>query len=266
MKLFKNKKADGTDYFAALEEMSAIAAEEAALLKQIFVDYKSEQLETYRKEMHALEHRCDTVKHNMVTALTKEFLPPVNREDLFRLAHLADDFTDAIESVVAFLYMANVSSLKEDTPAFAELISDSAQTVVELFKETTHDLNEIFACKDIRCRLEGESELKASAHPAICQLLLANLCRNAYVHTPQAGTLRIVWGNKDFSICNTGPKALDSSHIFQRFYKDSSNPGSTGLGLSLCQAICQQYQWPITYSYKKGEHIFHVALCPHPNS
>ncbi len=137
---------------------------------------------------------------------------------------------------------------------------------VELFNETTHDLNEIFAYKDIRCRLEGESELKASAHPALCQLLVANLCRNAYVHTPQAGTLRIVWGNKDFSVCNTGPKALDSSHIFQRFYKDSSNPSSTGLGLSLCQAICQQYHWPITYSYKNGEHIFHVALCPHPNS
>ena len=29
MKLFKNKKAEGTDYFAALEEMSEIAAEEA---------------------------------------------------------------------------------------------------------------------------------------------------------------------------------------------------------------------------------------------
>ena len=137
---------------------------------------------------------------------------------------------------------------------------------VELFNETTHDLNEIFAYKDIRCRLEGESELKASAHPALCQLLVANLCRNAYVHTPQAGTLSIVWGNKDFSVCNTGPKALDSSHIFQRFYKDSSNPSSTGLGLSLCQAICQQYHWPLTYSYKNGEHIFHVALCPQPNS
>ena len=39
MKLFKNKKADGTDYFAVLEEMSAIAEEEAALLKQKFDDY-----------------------------------------------------------------------------------------------------------------------------------------------------------------------------------------------------------------------------------
>ena len=158
MKLFKNKKADGTDYFAALEEMSAIAAEEAALLKQIFADYKSEQLETYRKEMHALEHRCDTVKHNMVTALKKEFLPPVNREDLFRLAHLADDFTDAIESVVAFLYMANVSSLKEDTPAFAELISDSAQTVVELFKEFRNFKKSLNELKNVVVKLNDLEE------------------------------------------------------------------------------------------------------------
>ena len=131
---------------------------------------------------------------------------------------------------------------------------------VELFKETTHDLNEIFAYKDIRCRLEGECELIASAHPALCQLLVANLCRNAYVHTPQAGTLRIVWSNKDFRVCNTGTKALDNSRIFQRFYKDSANPGSTGLGLSLCQAICLQYHWQISYAFLDHEHVFHVSF------
>lgn len=158
MKLFKNKKADGTDYFAALEEMSEIAAEEAALLKRFFSDYKADQLETYRLEMHALEHRCDTVKHNMVTALTKEFLPPVNREDLFRLAHLADDLTDAIESVVAFLYMANVSSLREDTHAFAELISDSAETVVELFKEFRNFKKTLNELKNVVVKLNDLEE------------------------------------------------------------------------------------------------------------
>ena len=81
------------DYFEALVNMSLYALEEAKLLKDILSDFKPEVLEEQRARMHELEHRCDMEKHDMTTALVKEFLPPIERDDLFRLSHVTDDLT-----------------------------------------------------------------------------------------------------------------------------------------------------------------------------
>ena len=123
------------DYFESLVNMSVYALEEANLLKSIFVDFKPEELEEQRSRMHDLEHRCDMEKHDLTTALVKEFLPPVDRDDLFRLSHVTDNLTDSVESVVAFLYMADIKSLRADAVAFAELIIECCENAVRLLKE-----------------------------------------------------------------------------------------------------------------------------------
>ena len=51
-----------------------------------------------------------------------------------------------------------VSSLKEDTPAFAELISDSAQTVVELFKEFKNFKKSLNELKNVVVKLNDLEE------------------------------------------------------------------------------------------------------------
>ena len=123
------------DYFESLVNMSVYALEEANLLKSIFVDFKPEELEEQRSRMHDLGHRCDMEKHDLTTALVKEFLPPVDRDDLFRLSHVTDNLTDSVESVVAFLYMADIKSLRADAVAFAELIIECCENAVRLLKE-----------------------------------------------------------------------------------------------------------------------------------
>ena len=123
------------DYFESLVNMSVYALEEANLLKSIFVDFKPEELEEQRSRMHDLEHRGDMEKHDLTTALVKEFLPPVDRDDLFRLSHVTDNLTDSVESVVAFLYMADIKSLRADAVAFAELIIECCENAVRLLKE-----------------------------------------------------------------------------------------------------------------------------------
>jgi len=116
----KNKK--GFDYFECLVNMSGFALEEAKLLKEILSDYHPDTLKEQRVRMHELEHGCDLIKHDMTTALVKDFLPPIDREDLFRLSHVTDNLTDKVESVVVFLYMADIETLRSDAEQFVDLI------------------------------------------------------------------------------------------------------------------------------------------------
>ena len=136
----------------------------------------------------------------------------------------------------------------------------------QYFRQAAEDLDEIFAGKHIDCQIEEVAPLQVLAHPALCELLVANLLRNAFLHTPPEGRFLVRWDSRGFSIRNTGNKALDKDHIFQRFYKDSRTSSSSGLGLSICQAICHQYHWPLQYGFEEGSHCFSLRVFPQPES
>ena len=85
--------------------------------------------------MHELEHACDLKKHALTTALAQEFLPPIERDDLFRLSHVTDDLADCIDNALSFLYVAAIGTIRPDAIAFADLIIESSERVTELLRE-----------------------------------------------------------------------------------------------------------------------------------
>lgn len=131
--MFNKKK--GYDYFSTLVKMSQFALEEARLLKQIVENYDPDKLDENRQKMHAIEHDCDTLKHELSTELVKDFLPPIDREDLFLLAHVTDDLTDSVESVVVFFYMANLKAMRPDIVELCDLVVKCCESVVEMLEE-----------------------------------------------------------------------------------------------------------------------------------
>ena len=61
------------------------------------------------------------------------------------------------------------------------------------------------------------------------------------------------------SVCNSGGGgALDAEHIFERFYQGTKKEGSTGLGLSIVDAVCRLYGLRVGYSYINRCHCFSV--------
>ncbi len=131
MKLKKEK----FNYFDTLVQMSQYALDEAKLLHASLSDYDPDKLDELRKKMHELEHACDIVKHSLTTALIKDFLPPVDREDLFTLSHITDNLTDTVESIVTFFYMADIRVLREDTSAFTALMVECCENTVKMMEE-----------------------------------------------------------------------------------------------------------------------------------
>ncbi len=135
LKGIKKESSKKFDYFECLVNMSELALKEAQLLKATFDNFGTADMEGVRKEMHGLEHSCDIIKHSLSAALVKEFLPPIDREDLFMLSHVTDDLTDKIESVLIFFYMANITALRDDAREFADMIISCCENVVGMLKE-----------------------------------------------------------------------------------------------------------------------------------
>lgn len=137
-----------------------------------------------------------------------------------------------------------------------------------LARQAVENLQEIFASKNIACRYGEtgtgpeepmEKDVDAVIDPVLCRLLVDNLLKNAFVHTPPNGEIRIFLAPDRFSVSNSGSSPLPPGKIFERFYQQDSSKGTAGLGLAICQAICQEYGLQLSYSFEDGMHCFQVT-------
>lgn len=66
-------------------------------------------------DMHKVEHAADEKKHEVLDALVKAFITPIEREDIILLSQNIDEVTDKIEDVMLRLYYNNIQSIRPDS-------------------------------------------------------------------------------------------------------------------------------------------------------
>jgi uncharacterized protein Yka (UPF0111/DUF47 family) len=131
-------KRGGYNYFDFFIEMMECARNGARLLEQTLEDFQPARLKAIMEQMHDIEHSADMKKHEMTEHLVAEFLPPIDREDIARLAAIQDDLIDSIEDVLIAMYMYGVNSCREDVAGMASIITTCTKELVALLKDFRH--------------------------------------------------------------------------------------------------------------------------------
>lgn len=131
----KNK---GYDYFNAFIEQTDYAYQSAKLLHKIVKDYSLKEMDNNLKEMHLIEHSADLSKHEMIKQLSKEFIAPIEREDIVHLAQQIDKVTDDIEDVLIAIHMYNINRMKPEVTKFTFSITVCCNTLLTVMKEFPH--------------------------------------------------------------------------------------------------------------------------------
>lgn len=145
----KKKKNKGYNYFEGLVSFTEFSCQAAELLHSILSNYNPDKLEAQMNEMHEIEHDADIAKHDMISHLTKEFITPIDREDISTLAQEIDNVTDTIEDVLMQLYMYNIQTIKPESLEFSETIvlcCNALKTAMEdfhNFKKSTNIMTNI---------------------------------------------------------------------------------------------------------------------------
>ncbi len=128
-------KKENNYYFDNFEKGIASANEAATLLKECFENYDAANVQSHLGDMHMIEHTADGIKHEMRERLVKEFLPPIEREDIMELSHCIDDVTDSIEDVLVGMYMYGIKELRPEAKKFTELIVRCCAALQEMGRE-----------------------------------------------------------------------------------------------------------------------------------
>jgi signal transduction histidine kinase len=93
--------------------------------------------------------------------------------------------------------------------------------------------------------------------PDLLDILLNNLFSNASNHNLLNGYISIELKQNSFVISNTGaPGALNEKRLFSRFYKETVNSNSNGLGLSIIKQISKVSSITSSYQFTGNMHSF----------
>ena len=130
-----------------------------------------------------------------------------------------------------------------------------------LVRRVSEDFREIYASRGMRFELRERAALTAAMNPSLATSLVSNLVKNAFVHSEPGSEIVVEVEERMLRVCNTaaaGP--LDGAHIFDRFYQGTKKEGSTGLGLSIVDAVGRLYGLDVSYAYAGERHCFTVVF------
>lgn len=123
------------NYFDGFIKMSEKAKECADYLSNSMNSYDKNTLEKQTEEIHDIEHRSDLIKHEIMANLVKEFLPPIEREDITNIIHYLDNVVDNIEDILVKMYILNLDSVTDETLEFSKLIVSCVDMLAKCVEE-----------------------------------------------------------------------------------------------------------------------------------
>ena len=116
------RKQRSNEYFEGFVSGMESACKAAEYLEDLVAHFDSEKLADQIDEIHAIEHEADINKHKLMQKLAKEFITPIEREDIILLLQQIDNVTDFIEDVVRKMFMYNTMSMRTEALEFAAII------------------------------------------------------------------------------------------------------------------------------------------------
>jgi uncharacterized protein len=145
-------------FFVLFEESAKNAAEVARQFKDLMDNW--ENVPEKVNNIIALEHKSDTVAHEIIALVHRTFVTPFDREDIALLAHSMDDIVDFIEATADTLLIYKIQCPTARAKELADIIFETTLEVERAISELRQKLNlkNILAhCVEIN-RLENKAD------------------------------------------------------------------------------------------------------------
>jgi signal transduction histidine kinase len=137
---------------------------------------------------------------------------------------------------------------REDTRA-----GSGVCVVAESIEQAVERHRHLIAHKPVEVVLQLDRSVTLPADPALLDILIGNLVRNAFSYT-DSGTVTLQQDSAGFSVADTGRGMSEQAagQAFLRHFRDMASTGA-GIGLALVKRICDQQGWQVRLESRPGE-------------
>lgn len=154
------------------------------------------------------------------------------------------------EALLLLTRIENQALLPRKTTNFSQITHRSVQTFQELAE-----------LKGLPMESDILPEVEVNIEPALGEILVGNLLKNAVRHNISDGWIRVQLNQRRLCIENTGavPK-VPTEQLFGRFETQANAGHSLGLGLAIVRKICDVHGFDLQYLYDNGIHQLTVTF------
>lgn len=104
-----------------------------SILTKGLEDFENVNLLEFKNSVHTVEHEADILKHEYEEKLAKEFITPIDREDIFVLYDNIDDLIDSIDEVSYKLYLRNYTLLPKNLNIMIDKSFEAIKSLKDIF-------------------------------------------------------------------------------------------------------------------------------------
>lgn len=123
------------NYYDMFVENTTYCVMAAEFLNKRMNDFDITSMPADLIALHEIEHEADVKKHEMSRKLAREFITPIEREDIIALSQQIDTVTDAIEDVLIGMHTFYITEIRSDALEMAELILQSTKKLKIIMDE-----------------------------------------------------------------------------------------------------------------------------------
>ena len=125
-------KKEELNYYDEFINMSNFAVEISKTFRQLVEAYTYDATKEQEKKVHEKEHEADKTQHKILNYLIKDFVPPIDREDIINLTRRLDDVVDNIDEVMIDFDILAVSQMRQNIGKYVELMEVATNKMREL--------------------------------------------------------------------------------------------------------------------------------------
>lgn len=125
-------KKEKYNYFEEFIRGTEAIVESAKILDETLRNYSKENLEQNIEKIHKLENEADAILHKMEGELIKDFLPPIDREDISVIARRMDDIEDYIDEAIINFNILNITNIRDEALEFTKLLIEVTESVKDM--------------------------------------------------------------------------------------------------------------------------------------
>ena len=223
-------------------------------LKQLysFAENLSNFLQFSQKQYSVLAHELKTpltIMRNDLDSLKNKYKIEGIETDISKVSVEIDQLSKLIRDFLDWSQHAATISRPE------EMYAIKLGTVVE---EEAKKLNALYPN---RIEIENSVEVQVFSSQRHAQQLIANLLKNALIHGPQNGIVKVRLLEDTLEVEDRG-KGLDEEvlqNLGAPFNRTAKSLGH-GLGLAWIKTICEIYGWKLTFNKSEDKHIVRIVF------
>ncbi|MBE0651677.1 MAG: HAMP domain-containing histidine kinase [Bacteroidales bacterium] len=213
-----------------------------------------------KSDYNSLKEFTENASHELQTPLA---VIQAKTENMLNSENLTKEQVTTLNSVlesISKLEKLNSTLLLMTKIENEQFSGQETISFMNLIRENLDSMKELFEMRGIKPTLNLKEDFTFNMNASLAQIMVINLLKNALVHTDEKGDVEIEITKNQVVFSNFGKEILkNSDKIFERFYKETANKKSTGLGLSLVSKICEVSKLEISYSFSASRHCFSIS-------